>query len=132
MREIKFRFYDKENKEMNYCDLEDLCKDDYWFDGKTEVWSVLYDSNNEQATFVVMQYTGLKDKNEKEIFEGDIVKVFSDTRWITGKVIYEHCGFIVDITNNKDLVFGRVEIIEKFIEVIGNIYNNPELLEKGE
>lgn len=37
MREIKFRFYDKKNKDMNYCDLEDLCEDDYWFDGETDM-----------------------------------------------------------------------------------------------
>ena len=60
MRTIKFRFYNKKNKEMNYCTLQDLCEDAIWFDGETDVWSALYDSHNEQENFVAMQYTRTK------------------------------------------------------------------------
>ena len=74
------------------------------------------------------QYTGLHDKNGKEIYEGDIVRKFNG---IIGKVIYEHSEFIIDVTNNKKLVYGRLDLIENFVEVIGNIYDNPDLLEKG-
>lgn len=75
------------------------------------------------------QYTGLKDKNGKEIYEGDIVKVLIGSIWHIGKVVYEHSEFTIDVTNNKQLEFGRMGIIEKLTEVVGNIYDNPELLE---
>ena len=78
------------------------------------------------------QYTGLKDKNRKEIYEGDIVKVFTNKKWRIGKIIYEHSGFTIDVTNNKELEYGRTGIIESLTEVIGNIHDNPELLEEGE
>ncbi len=74
------------------------------------------------------QYTGLHDKNGKEIYEGDIVKALISGRWFVGKVIYEHSGFTIDVMNNKELEFGRRGIIEHWTEVIGNIYENPELL----
>ena len=75
---------------------------------------------------------GLKDKNGKEIYEGDIVKVFTNKEWRIGKIIYEHSGFTIDVTNNKELEYGRTSIIENLTEVIGNIYDNKNLLEKGE
>ena len=125
----KFRIFDKENKIMDYCDLEDLCEDDYWYDGETEVWSVLNDCNNEQERFIIMQWTQLKDKNGKEIYEGDIVYVICEDgnaviEWDedSAKFSIKFDDWIADFDwySGKDL------------EVIGNIYENPELLNKGD
>lgn len=80
----------------------------------------------------VGQYTGLTDKNEVKIFEGDIVKGTIVSAWTKREIIcyidWEINGF-VSIDNNKNIhkvKFG------KNIEVIGNIYDNPELLEDEE
>lgn len=74
----------------------------------------------------IMQYTGLKDKNDKEIYEGDIVKHATDEG--VYKVIFEDGGFYV-----KNLFEYDFQTINEYpLEVIGNIYENPELMEGEE
>lgn len=70
------------------------------------------------------QFTGLKDKNGKEIYEGDILGYWGTTTW---EVLWveKKCAFRF---GNYVLNFPMTECIKK--EVIGNIYENPELLKK--
>ena len=87
----------------------------------------------------VGQYTGLKDKDGKRIFEGDIIQYYE--RQLDGKdtpvcdvVAYTEGGFAVKsyFLNNWlwDSVHGNIQLRD--VEVIGNIHDNPELLKGGE
>lgn len=86
---------------------------------------------------ILMQYTGLKDKNCVEIFEGDIVKscgydycegrVYRTTEFI-GVIVYSKNSFCIKCGD----VLGSWWSNDEEIEVIGNIYENPELLESVE
>ena len=116
MREIKFRVWDYKNSNMDYDKPQHsmLTK------------SFAYTCKDAE----LMQYTGLKDKNGVEIYEGDIVKdlrsPFKDIRSYS-KVFYQE--------NRGRFVFGGWEIpagLSHTFEVIGNIYENPELLHAKE
>lgn len=134
-RKIKFRVWDKYKKQMY-----PISSIDYdIFSQEIRIIAVGHENgmctaynknhNSEKCDITaleLMQYTGLHDKNGKEIYEGDIVKIKYRDEDI-GKVIYEHNGFSIDVTNmNKN--YGRVSFVNNFMEVIGNIYDNPELL----
>ena len=124
MTEIKFRAWDKKRKRMfavttlNASGAVSVFIDD---DG-------LYLLPAEQVE--LMQYTGIKDKNGKEIYEGDIVE---NTYEYVGKVRYEvkwDCGrFIMTSKNPYNLVQIGMGIYPNSSKVIGNIHENPELLE---
>lgn len=81
----------------------------------------------------VMQSTGLKDKNGKEIYEGDVLKVLDFTDW-KGEVRYsqeELSYFFVEYENSLRLKYTTLlSLLDKNLEVIGNIYENKELLRK--
>ncbi|WP_353096198.1 YopX family protein [Tissierella praeacuta] len=116
MREIKFRAWDKYRKEMFA--IFDSEKQDNWF---LPLWKLRHE---------IMQYTGLKDKNGKEIYEGDIVE-FVDCQYesetlCVGEVIFEEFGwhFTNSITESSLSCYDSSEI-----KIIGNIYENKELLE---
>lgn len=84
---------------------------------------------NEDAT--LMQSTGLFDKNGKEIFEGDVLKVTDKHSWLEVVSFSEKKAMFV----SKEIGFPESPLWELFntvlfeIEIIGNIYENPELAE---
>lgn len=82
---------------------------------------------------IFMQYTGLKDKNGKEIYEGDIVCSLNDTPKINAVVKWQDGRFIL---KNWFDVYGQepdFKIVDPSqVEVIGNIYENPMLIKQPE
>lgn len=100
-----------------------------FYDKHAECW----ETDQEGERFILCQYTGLKDNEDREIYEGDIVKAISFARWI-GVVKYsdENQAFIFDDLDKKyrgkSTVF--MNQFDDGFEILGNIYENPELLKE--
>ena len=117
MREIEFRAWDKETQSLRYVLVVD------WLNGVVDLDSGLIERQFDEVE--LMQSTGLVDKAGVQIFEGDIVILcwsdeVGESHW--GKVIIKNP---FEYTPEE----ARYFIHSDEIEVIGNIYENPELLE---
>ena len=75
----------------------------------------------------VNQYTGLKDKNNKEIYEGDILSDGNNDK--PYKVIFENGSFRAEFEGDfEEYSFDLIDVVAQGCEIVGNIYQNPELL----
>lgn len=130
MREIKFRAWVLQDE----VDGEYIAAE-YMEDNVEAFHDPLYE--HKQGNIVLMQYTGLKDKNGKEIYEGDIVKAWStgscgtfEVRWRQGGA---PCFMLYPAFQNGERwrLHGTQDKHGNYyddVEVIGNIHENPELI----
>ena len=121
-RPIKFRARHKGTGELIYFSA-----------GFTELAAFLEErarNGGSEADYDWMQFTGLTDKNGKEIYEGDILRHrFEDYEdWSNYRVVYEDAAFIArEIKPPHHFTLGK----NSNFEVIGNVFENPELIEKS-
>lgn len=149
-REVKFRVWDKDLKKMHICGENQHDSISFSYPENEAHYYNLQNgcgsSIDGSGTYELMQYTGLKDKHGKEIYEGDILTSteypFQDdgkynyhgvVEWGEDEAAYYLTKHLVN-KNRRGISHGISEMLGQedltTFEIIGNIYENPELLEE--
>ncbi|MCC3381924.1 YopX family protein [Paenibacillus farraposensis] len=134
MRDIKFRVWDKDLKRMHVCGDNEHDAIIFTDDNQALYYNFQNgEGSGEYGVYILMQYTGRKDKNSKEICEDDICiseeVAYPLTGSRTGIVKYIDGSYLLEDLDGKDGDYLFSESAE--ITVIGNIHDNPELLQGG-
>lgn len=125
-RTIEFKAFSKSTKKIyNVVCIDFYCE------------NIIVNDNNEPehsnwidlSDFILLQYTDLRDKIDKRIFEGDVVENNDYEYGYRGVIIYENACFWIHIYGHEQAEDTLYLLDEnEQIEIIGNIYTNPELL----
>lgn len=110
MRKISFRAWDRIDKEMFVPE------------------SLPNPIKSMGNSLIYLQFTGVLDRKGKEIYESDIVKVQNEVDSRNAKIIYEGSCFSVSVLTGENLPHARIDMLNDICEVIGNIFENKELL----
>jgi uncharacterized phage protein (TIGR01671 family) len=133
MREIKFRAWNKTTQTLEV--VEEITYNKGKIDQiNTDKDRILFPDKECE----LMQFTGLKDKNGKEIYEGDVVRfeVENQDMWAggtRGEIAYEEteaCFVIMNAGKSYVTIGHGYDAYPRSLEVIGNIYENPDLLKQ--
>lgn len=125
-REIKFRAWLKEDKKMVNIETIDFTDKSIQYLEKNEFINAYLLRRVSFDDVELLQYTGVKDKNNREIYEGDIV-ILNDTEEENRCIVKYKYGSYILIDGDLRENLSNVEA--KFLEVVGNIYENKNLLE---
>jgi len=147
---MKFRAWDKKEKRMfsvwrltfsgvNHPEVEELVNRPH---PRFKLEEAIL--KHHQSDIVIMQYTGLKDMKQKEIYEGDIVRVVfrkcdefhpeECAEYVYIAIVRfdeDSFSFVLDIPRNTTLDYRKLTTADE-VEVIGNIYENPKLIKRIE
>lgn len=121
MRELKFRAWEKSSKTMVY-DVQEAGRK--WIIGESacESFQEVLDS----WEYEVMQFTGLYDRNGREIYEGDVLKNDYGDLWV---VVWNGTGFRLALFGDSKGIYSANEYYFSSCEVIGNIFQDGDLLD---